>query len=39
MQYALEIEDTLSRGFGDLGTPWRLAAERKNVGIGESQIG
>lgn len=38
MQYALEMEDIMSRGYGDLGTPWRLAAERKSVGIGEAHI-
>lgn len=38
MGYAQEMEDIMSRGYGDLGTPWRLAAERKTVGIGESNI-
>lgn len=38
MQFALEMEDVLSRGYGELGTPWRLAAERKTVGIGESTL-
>lgn len=35
-QYALDMENMLMNGIsGGLGAPWRLATERKTVGIGE----
>lgn len=34
--YATEIQEVMSGGYNEMGTPWRLATERKSVGIGES---
>ena len=35
MAYGTEIQEIMGRGYGDVGTPWRIAEERKSVGIGE----
>jgi hypothetical protein len=34
--YATEIQEVMSGGYNEMGTPWRLATERKSVGIGKS---
>lgn len=34
-QYSLEMDNILTNGLLEIGTPWRLATERKTVGIGE----
>jgi hypothetical protein len=35
MAYGTEIQEIMSRGYGEVGAPWRIAEERKSVGIGE----
>jgi len=35
MAYGTEIQEIMGRGYGEVGTPWRIAEERKSVGIGE----
>lgn len=35
MAYGTELQEILGRGYGEIGTPWRIAEERKTVGIGE----
>lgn len=35
MAYGTEIQEIMGRGYGEIGAPWRIAEERKSVGIGE----
>jgi len=35
MAYGTEIQEILGRGYGEVGSPWRIAEERKSVGIGK----
>jgi hypothetical protein len=38
MAYGTEIQEIMGRGYGDVGAPWRIAEERKSVGIGEYML-
>jgi hypothetical protein len=33
--YSTEIQEVMGGGYNENGAPWRLATERKTVGIGE----